>query len=110
MAPCACVLVDEAQFLGKAQVKQLCGICDKLKIPVLCYGLRTDFLGEPFEGSKYLLAWAEELCEIKTICGCGSKATMNIRMESVELEVETACEGGNKGVGADDEAGSTSDG
>lgn len=77
-----CVLVDEAQFLTKAQVNQLVEITTKLNIPVLAYGLRTDFLGEPFEGSKYLLSWAEELTEIKTICHCGKKATMNLRLDA----------------------------
>lgn len=76
-----CILVDEAQFLTKAQVLQLAKIVDELNIAVLCYGLRTDFLGEPFEGSKYLLAIAEELSEIKTICHCGRKATMNMRID-----------------------------
>jgi thymidine kinase len=76
-----CVLVDEAQFLTKAQVQQLADITDDLNIPVLAYGLRTDFMGEPFEGSKYLLAWADTLIEVKTICHCGKKATMNIRMD-----------------------------
>jgi len=76
-----CVLIDEAQFLTKQHVKQLCRVVDLLKLPVLTYGIRTDFLGEPFEGSLYLLAWAEELIEIKTICHCGSKATMNARID-----------------------------
>ena len=76
-----CILIDEAQFLDKAQVKQLSDVATILNIPVLCYGLRSDFQGEPFEGSKYLLAWAEELCEIKTICHCGRKATMNLRID-----------------------------
>lgn len=78
--PLHCVLVDEAQFLTAKQVLQLTCVCDQLKIPTLCYGLRTDFLGEPFEGSKYLLAWAEELVEIKTVCHTGKKATMNARL------------------------------
>lgn len=77
-----CVLIDEAQFLTKMQVWQLTDIVDKYKIPVLAYGLRTDFLGEPFEGSEYLLAWAEELVEIKTICHCGRKAMMNLRIDA----------------------------
>lgn len=77
----ACVLIDEAQFLTKQQVYQLTEVADKVKIPVLCYGLRSDFLGEPFEGSQYLLAWAEELQEIKTICHCGCKATRNMRID-----------------------------
>jgi thymidine kinase len=77
-----CIFVDEAQFLSKTQVMQLADIADKMNIPVLAYGLRSDFRGEPFEGSKYLLAWAEELAEIKTICHCGRKATMNLRFDS----------------------------
>ena len=76
-----CVLVDEAQFLTGKQVLQLTMVCDELNIPVLTYGLRTDFRGEPFEGSKYLLAWAEELVELKTICRTGRKATMNARLD-----------------------------
>jgi thymidine kinase len=76
-----CVLIDEAQFLSKKQVLQLTLVVDHLKIPVLCYGLRTDFRGEPFEGSQYLLAWAEELSEIKTVCRSGKKATMNARLD-----------------------------
>lgn len=76
-----CVLIDEAQFLTKQQVLDLTRIVDELKIPVLAYGLRSDFMGEPFEGSKYLLAWADELSEIKTICHCGRKATMNTRID-----------------------------
>lgn len=75
-----CILVDEAQFLSKQQVEQLCNIVDNFNIPVLTYGLRTDFLGEPFEGSKYLLLWADELIEVKTVCFCGRKATMNAKV------------------------------
>jgi len=77
-----CVLLDEAHFLNKAQVAQLVGITKELGVPVLCYGLRSDFLGEPFEGSTYLLIWAQDLIEIKTICHCGSKATMNMRIDN----------------------------
>ncbi|UYB52367.1 thymidine kinase [Xanthomonas sp. AM6] len=77
-----CVLVDEAQFLSRAQVWQLSEVVDRLRIPVLCYGLRTDFRGELFEGSQYLLAWADELQEIKTICHTGSKATMTVRVDA----------------------------
>ena len=77
-----CVLVDEAQFLSKAQVWQLSEVVDAMRIPVLCYGLRTDFRGELFEGSQYLLAWADELSEIKTICHSGKKATMNLRVDA----------------------------
>jgi thymidine kinase len=76
-----CVLVDEAQFLSRAQVWQLSDIVDKLHIPVLAYGLRTDFRGELFEGSQYLLAWADNLIEIKTICHTGKKATMVVRVD-----------------------------
>ena len=76
-----CVLVDEAQFLNRAQAWQLSDVVDKLRIPVLAYGLRTDFRGEPFEGSQYLLAWADELAEIKTICHTGKKATMVVRVD-----------------------------
>ncbi|MGH8041374.1 MAG: thymidine kinase [Rudaea sp.] len=76
-----CVLVDEAQFLTRAQVWQLSDIVDKLRVPVLAYGLRTDFRGELFEGSQYLLAWADDLTEIKTICHSGKKATMVVRVD-----------------------------
>ena len=76
-----CILVDEAQFLTKNQVKQLTQVVDDLHMPVLAYGLRSDFRGEPFEGSHYLLVWAEDLIEIKTVCHCGSKATMNLRID-----------------------------
>lgn len=77
-----CVLVDEAQFLTRAQVWQITEIVDRLDVPVLAYGLRTDFRGELFEGSQYLLAWADELSEIKTICHSGKKATMNLRVDA----------------------------
>ncbi|MDF0532894.1 thymidine kinase [Shewanella yunxiaonensis] len=77
-----CVLVDESQFLSKEQVKQLAYVVDKLDIPVLCYGLRTDFQGELFSGSQYLLAWADKLVELKTICFCGRKANMVVRRDS----------------------------
>ncbi len=79
--PLHCVLIDEAQFLTRDQVFQLSDVTDRLNIPVLAYGLRTDFQGEPFEGSKYLLAWSDNLKEIKAICHCGSKATMVIRLD-----------------------------
>jgi thymidine kinase len=78
----SCVLVDEAQFLTARQVLQLTLVVDHLGVPVLCYGIRTDFQGEPFEGSKYLLSWADELIEIKTICHSGKKATMNARLDA----------------------------
>lgn len=79
--PLNCVLVDEAQFLAKEQVFQLGEVTDDLNIPVLAYGIRTDFQGEPFPGSKYLLAWADNLKELKAICFCGNKATMVIRLD-----------------------------
>ncbi len=79
--PLHCVLIDEAQFLTKDQVFQLGEVTDQLNIPVLAYGLRTDFQGEPFEGSKYLLSWSDNLKEIKAICHCGTKATMVIRLD-----------------------------
>ncbi|WP_028110797.1 thymidine kinase [Ferrimonas futtsuensis] len=79
--PVNCLLVDECQFLTKEQVRQLTYLVDKMDIPVLCYGLRTDFQGELFEGSHYLLAWADKLVELKTICHCGRKANMVVRMD-----------------------------
>jgi thymidine kinase len=77
-----CVFVDEAQFLTRAQVWQLARVADRMSIPVLCYGLRTDFLGNLFEGSAELLAIADSLREIRTICHCGRKATMVVRLTS----------------------------
>ena len=79
--PIHCVLVDEAQFLSADQVDQLTEVVDALNIPVLAYGLRTDFLGALFEGSRQLLALADELREIKTVCHCGRKATMVVRFD-----------------------------
>jgi thymidine kinase len=78
--PVACVLVDEAQFLTAEQVREATDIADALRIPVLCYGLRTDFQGKLFPGSAELLASADNLIELKTICHCGRKATMNLRV------------------------------
>jgi len=75
------VLVDEAQFLSRDQVYQLTEVVDRLNIPVLCFGLRTDFQGELFEGSRYLLAWSDQLDELKTICHTGKKATMVVRVD-----------------------------
>ncbi|MFL5340280.1 MAG: thymidine kinase [Gemmataceae bacterium] len=75
-----CVLLDEAQFLTTAQVRQLARVVDEANIPVMCYGLRTDFRGELFPGSAALLAWADTLTELKTICCCGRKATMVVRV------------------------------
>ncbi len=75
-----CILVDEAQFLTPVQVKQLCEVADFLNVPVMCYGLRTDFRGELFAGSAVLMALADDIEELKTICWCGKKATLNARM------------------------------
>lgn len=80
-SPLHCVLVDEAQFLTKDQVFQLGEVADELDLPVLTYGIRTDFQGEPFAGSKYLLSWADNDEELKAICFCGTKATMVIRLD-----------------------------
>ena len=77
--PLACVLIDEAQFLTKAQVWQLARAVDDLSVPIMAYGLRVDFQGNLFEGSAALLAWADEMREVRTICHCGKKATMVIR-------------------------------
>ena len=77
-----CVLVDEAQFLSRDQVFQLTEVVDRLNIPVLCFGLRTDFRGELFEGSRSLLAWGDRLDELKTICHTGKKATMVVRVDA----------------------------
>ena len=83
-----CVLIDEAQFLNKDQVAQLGQIVDDLDIPVLTFGIRTDFKGNLFEGSKYLLAWADNLKEIKTVCHCGRKATMVLRLDESGKVIE----------------------
>lgn len=77
--PCACVFIDEAQFLTPAQVWQLARVVDDLNLPVMCYGLRVDFRGELFPGSAALLALADEMREVRTICHCGKKATMVVR-------------------------------
>jgi len=96
---CACVLIDEAQFLTKDQVRQVSRVVDELQIPVLCYGLRSDFKGEPFEGSMYLLTWADVLSEVKTICSCGRKANMNQRVTATG---ETVAEGAQVEVGGNE--------
>ncbi len=80
--PLSCVMVDEAQFLTRAQVLQLASICDEMNIPVLAYGLRTDFQANLFEGSAALLALADSLVELKAVCDCGRKATMNLRVDA----------------------------
>lgn len=94
-----CVLVDEAQFLNKAQVDQLAAVCDRLGIPVLAYGLRTDFQGELFEGSARLLAIADKLVELKSVCECGRKATMNLR---VDAEGRAVRDGAQTDIGGND--------
>jgi len=94
-----CVLIDEAQFLTRAQVFQLGRVTDEMNIPVLAYGLRTDFQGEPFEGSKYLLAWSDNLKELKAICHCGSKATMVLRHDE---EGNVINEGSQVEIGGND--------
>ena len=96
--PLACVLVDEAQFLSREQARQLSDVVDVLDIPVLCYGLRTDFQGNLFAGSAALLAWADTLTEIKTICHCGRKATMVLRVDAAGRVVREGAQieiGGN---------------
>ncbi|MDO4627331.1 MAG: thymidine kinase [Pasteurellaceae bacterium] len=87
--PLHCVLIDEAQFLTKQQVYQLSDVVDQLNIPVLCYGLRTDFQANLFEGSQYLLAWADQLEELKTICHCGRKANFVLRLNEQGCVVST---------------------
>ncbi|WP_210498263.1 thymidine kinase [Vibrio crassostreae] len=82
-SPLGCVFIDEAQFLTKEQVSEITDIADDYDVPVMCYGLRTDYLGELFEGSKYLLAWADKLVEQKGICQCGSKAVRVVRLDAV---------------------------
>ena len=94
-----CVLIDEAQFLTRVQVLQLGRVCDEMGIPVLCYGLRTDFRAELFEGSAALLALADVLSEIKTVCNCGRKATMNLRIDESGRAVTT---GAQIGIGGND--------
>jgi len=97
--PVACVLIDEAQFLTRAQVEQLGDVADTLDIPVLCYGLRTDFQAQLFPGSAALLALADELTELKTICHCGRKATMNLRLGA---DGRAAREGAQIEIGGND--------
>lgn len=94
-----CALIDEAQFLNRAQVFGLARVADELGVPVLCYGLRTDFQAELFEGSMHLLALADELVELKTICPCGRKATMNLRIGEDGKAVK---EGAQKVIGGNE--------
>jgi thymidine kinase len=97
--PIDCLFIDEAQFLSKLQVQQLVSVVDDLNIPVLSYGLRTDFVGETFEGSRYLMAWADKLVELKTICHCGRKATFVVRIDPKGQAVK---EGAQVEVGGND--------
>ena len=97
--PLHCVLVDEAQFLTRAHVRQLARIADERSIPVLCYGLRTDFLGNLFEGSAELLAIADALIELKAVCDCGRKATMNLR---IDVSGEAVRDGAQTEIGGND--------
>jgi thymidine kinase len=95
----ACVLVDEAQFLTRTQVLQLAELCDRDGLPVVTYGLRTDFKGELFEGSAALLGLADNLIELKAICECGRKATMNLRVDADGVAVKDGAQteiGGNE--------------
>lgn len=94
-----CVLVDEAQFLTRDHVLQLCRVTDELNIPVLCYGLRTDFQANLFEGSAALLALADELVELKAVCECGRKATMNLRVDG---EGHAVASGAQTEIGGND--------
>ena len=98
-SPVACVLIDEAQFLSPEQVWQISEIADVLEIPVLCYGLRTDFQGKLFPGSAALLGIADDLTELKTICHCGRKATMNLRLDP---EGRAVREGAQVEIGGND--------
>ena len=93
-----CIIVDEAQFLKKEQVQRLVNVVDELNIPVICYGLRADFQGNLFEGSHWLMAWADTIEEIKTVCWCGRKATSNTRVFNgkVVKEGEQIMLGGNE--------------
>ena len=96
--PLSCVLVDEAQFLDRAQVWQLARVADEMAIPVLCYGLRTDFQGALFPGSAVLLGIADALVELKAVCHCGRKATMNLRVDESGIAVKPGAQteiGGN---------------
>jgi thymidine kinase len=94
-----CVLVDEAQFLTPEQVWQLARVCDEVGVPVLCYGLRTDFLGELFPGSAALLGIADALVELKAVCHCGRKATMNLRVDAAG---NTISEGKQTAIGGNE--------
>jgi thymidine kinase len=95
----ACILVDEAQFLSRAQVLQLARLADRHGLPVLCYGLRTDFQGELFPGSAALLGLADALIELKAVCECGRKSTMNLRVDGAGKAIREGAQteiGGNE--------------
>lgn len=96
----ACLLVDEAQFLTPEQVRQLHRVAHVQNLPVICYGIRSDFVGEPFPGAAYLLTLADSLEELKTVCACGKKATMNVRVDEagkrITLGEQIAIEGENR--------------
>jgi thymidine kinase len=98
-SPVACVFVDEAHMMDKAHVYQLARVVDDLSIPVMCYGLRSSFKGELFESTAALLALADEINELKTICFCGAKATMNLRIDGQGRAVR---EGATIEIGGDD--------
>ena len=98
-APLACILVDESQFLSAMQVRQLAHLADEVGIPVLCYGLRTDFQGRLFPGSAELLALADALIELKSVCECGRKATMNLRVDDSGNAIR---EGAQKEIGGNE--------
>lgn len=97
--PCACVMIDEAQWMTRAQVWQVARAVDDLDVPVMCYGLRVDFRGELFPGSAALLALADEMREVRTICHCGRKATMVVR---VGVDGKALTEGAQVEVGGND--------
>lgn len=98
-APLACVMIDEAQFLSEAQVLQIAALCDEAGLPVLAYGLRTDFRGKLFPGSAALLALADVLVELKSVCECGAKATMNLRVDAAG---NTMTHGAQTEIGGED--------
>ena len=93
-----CILIDEAQFLKKEHIIQITDVIDKLNVPVICYGLRSDYRAEPFEGSIYLMLYADIIEELKTICKCGKKASMNLRVvdDVPVFEGEQIAIGGNE--------------
>jgi thymidine kinase len=97
--PCSCVFLDEAQFLSAEQVWQLARAVDDLGVPVMCYGLRVDFRGKLFPGSAELLALADEMREVRTICHCGKKATMVVRMDA---EGRTLTDGAQVQIGGNE--------